>query len=324
MPKQHIIVLSTGGTITSNTDSEQSSTYQSGGVDVADLIAVNAAVSVSCETLASVSSQDVDDHIWDVLLTRIREISMNNAADGIVVSHGTDTLEESAFLLELTLQPTCPIVLVGAMRTANTLGSDGERALANAIQVAAHPQSQGIIAISGDRILQGRTVYKSRTDGIDGFASYPVGELGRVTPQRVDYFTQVMPPVFTEQLTLPSAGHWPSVPIIYVSANMEKSTLLVLRDENIKGVVIAGVGHGNAPRWLMDELQALAAQGKSIVRSTRLNTGHVYRNLEVDDDGLNFIACRSLNPHKSRILLQLLLANDVESPQAQQQYFDHF
>jgi len=324
MSNKRVIILSTGGTIVSKNPSDVSSVYESGGVDISDLISTDITVNVHCEVISSVSSQDMSADIWSKLYTRIKQIKDNNEADGIVISHGTDTLEETAFAFDLTLDLTCPIVFVGAMRTANTLGSDGERALANAIQVASHPDSKGIMVISGDRILLGRTVYKCRTDGIDGFNSYPIGQLGVVTPKQLDYFTLLACSVFQEKFSLPKGNQWPVVPIIYVSATMDRSTLALLELEDVQGVIIAGVGHGNAPKWLIEKLRSLSSNGKGVVRSTRLNTGHVYRNLEVDDDGLNFIACRSLNPQKSQILMQLMIANGISDPTEQQKYFELF
>jgi len=159
------------------------------------------------------------------------------------------------------------------MRTSNTLGADGERALANAIQVASHPVSKSIIAISGHRILLGRTVYKCRTDGIDGFSNYPIGQLGNVMPKQLDYFMKPEPFSLQGRFTWPNKENWPVVPIIFVSANMDKSILFLLRHKNVQGMIIEGVGHGNAPRWLIKELSALSSKGKSVVRSTRLNTG---------------------------------------------------
>ena len=324
MPKKHVIVLSTGGTIVSRTQNDLSSVYETGDVDISDLISEDTNVTVLCEVISSVSSQDMNAVIWSQLHERINQIMSQNEADGIVISHGTDTLEESAFVLELTLSQTCPIVFVGAMRTANTLGSDGERALANAIQVAAHPNSKGVIAISGDRILLGRTIYKCRTDGIDGFSSYPLSQLGVVTPKQFDYFMQPEHAIFQGSFSLPDCDRWPVVPIIYISANMDKSVLALLEYENLQGVVIAGVGHGNAPKWLIERLQNLSSNGKCVIRSSRLNTGHVFRNLEVDDDGLKFIAGRSLSPQKSQILAQLMIANGVSDPAKQQQLFELF
>lgn len=324
MSKKRVIILSTGGTIVSKTQNALSSVYESGDVDISDLISEDANVTVQCEVISYVSSQDMNAVIWSQLHERIKQIMSRNEADGIVISHGTDTLEESAFVLELTLNLTCPIVFVGAMRTANTLGSDGERALANAIQVAAHPDSKGVIAISGDRILLGRTIYKCRTDGIDGFSSYPLSQLGVVTPKQVDYFIQPEYVIFQGSFLLPDCDRWPVVPIIYISANMDKSILALLEYKGLQGVIIAGVGHGNAPKWLIEKLQHLSSNGKYVVRSTRLDTGHVYRNLEVDDDGLNFIVCRSLSPQKSQILVQPMLSVGIIDSVKQQEYFNLF
>jgi L-asparaginase len=196
--RPRILVLATGGTIAGWADSAVAGRYASGEVGIDALLAFATDLGIDAdliaEQVASVGSQDMDAAIWDRLHGRIVEAFANDRADAVIVTHGTDTAEETGFLLDLVLPAGRPVVLVGAMRPGNAIGADGPRNLANAIRIANDPASRGrgVLVILGDTVFGAREVHKALTDGADAFRAFPGGPLGAVSPASLRYFT---PPV---------------------------------------------------------------------------------------------------------------------------------
>lgn len=328
--RPRLLVLATGGTIAGRADSAIAGRYASGEVGIDALLAFTADLGIEAdlvaEPVAAVGSQDMDAAIWDRLHGRIAEVFANDQADGVIVTHGTDTAEETAFLLDLVLPPGRPVVLVGAMRPANVLGADGPRNLANAIRVAGDPASygRGVLVVLGDAVFGARDVRKALTSGTDAFRAVPGGPLATVSPASLRYFAPPVAASWRGRYRLPPLGAWPPVAVLYAHANMDMAVAHAILSTKPAGVVLAGVGHGNASAAVLKALAGAAGQGVSVVRSTHLNEGTVTRNLEVDDDASHFIAGGSLNPQKCRILLQLLIADGVDDIAGQQRIFDGF
>lgn len=303
---QRILVLGTGGTIAGQAHSDASGAYRSGAIAVDGLLPPGPMdVEVTTEQIANIGSQDMTRDIWRRLHARITSAFASDEADGIIITHGTDTLEETGFFLDLTLPAGRPVVLVSAMRPANAVGSDGARNLVCGMTVAASPDSpeRGVLAVLGDRVFTAADAYKATTHGVDGFDSYPRGAVAEVSPSSVTYLSAPLAAPLRGQFEVPD--RLPSVAILYVHADMDVAVVEAVLRSGIEGLVIAGVGHGNAPEPV---LTALAASGLPVVRSSRIGRARVRRNTEVDDDRLGFIAGGTLNPAKCRILLQLLLA----------------
>ncbi|NEG64659.1 asparaginase (plasmid) [Pantoea agglomerans] len=323
-----ILLLATGGTIAGQSANDNHDTYISGSVNAEVLLAstdsAKCHATVHAEDIAAIGSQDMSTQVWHLLHQRIERAFRLDEADGVVITHGTDTLEETAFLLEMTLRTSRPVVIVGAMRPSDAPGADGPRVLNNALIAAASSSSvgRGIIVVSGDTLMDARCAYKAFTSGTEGMLSYPAGPTGRVSPAGIHYFTPPLYGYLRGELSLPHPPGWPRVSIIYVTAAMDEISVRAMLDTSPRGIVLAGVGHGNAPAWLLEALGTESARGTIIVRSSRLNAGTASFDLEVDDTGLGFVAAGSLNPQRSRLLLQLLLCRGLKTPEDIQPVFD--
>ncbi|PZT90264.1 MAG: asparaginase, partial [Citromicrobium sp.] len=248
------------------------------------------------------------------------EALADDGCDGIIVTHGTDTLEETAFLLDLTLPAEKPVVVVGAMRPADAVGYDGLRNFANAVRVAGHPDAagRGVLVVMGDRVFGARDVRKVRTRGAEAFAGFPRESLALVSPSSLEWFGAPwrggVGARFAWQDDLPE------VAIIYVHAALDADAAARQIGPATRGVVVAGVGEGNMPDRVRQHLIRRAADGMAVVRASRADEALVDR--EPQDDANRFVAARALNPQKARILLQLLLADGETDPAAIQRAFD--
>lgn len=317
-----IIVLATGGTIAGQASARTAIGYDAGKVTGADLVAavpgIDKLARISAEQISSIGSQDMNDTVWFDLVHRITDIFAKDQADGVVITHGTDTAEETAFFLNATLPAGKPVVLVGSMRPSTATGADGPANLYEAIEVAASPQSagRGVLVVLNDTIHYARWVQKTNTTSVETFQSANAGPAGYVDPSSVR-FVQPAPHALPP-LHLPPAPPLPRVEIIYSHANMDAAPIDGAVAAGAKGLVLAGVGDGNTSKSALDALAEAARKGVIVVRSTRVGTGFVNRNVEVDDDKLGFAVSLDLNPQKARILLQLLIANGItESRQLQ-------
>lgn len=326
MGQRCIRILATGGTIAGRGGSATGRAYRPGQIGIDQLLAEAAALGLEtvCEAreIAQVGSQDIGWEEWSALHRETEAALADPAVCGIVITHGTDTAEETAFLLYLTLPAGKPVVLTGAMRPADALGSDGMRNLANALRTASDPDAggRGVLVVMSDHVFAARDVRKAATQGAEAFRGFPRGSIGAVTPASLDWFG---PPSRAGE---PARFAWPAslprVDILFAHAAMDRALIDAAIAAGARGLVLAGLGQGNAPRTVLEALGEAAARGIAVVRSSRVDQGLVDRNVEVEDDALGFVAARALNPQKSRILLQLALAGGISEPAAIQAEFD--
>lgn len=321
-----VIVLATGGTIAGQADPRAANAYNAGSVSARQLIqsvpGIDKLASLSAEQIASIGSQDMNDQVWFRLARRIQEISNRNEADAIVVTHGTDTLEETAFFLDNVLHTDKPVVLVGSMRPSTAISADGPANLYEAVEVAAsnRARARGVMIVMDDRIESARWATKTNTTSVETIRSPDTGPIGYVDPASIRFVadrTERRSPVFP----LPSGNQLPRVEIVYAHSNMDSLQIDHAIADKARGIVLAGVGDGNTSKEALDALTRAARKGIVIVRSTRVGAGFVNRNVEVDDDKNGFVVSLDLNPQKARILTQLLVANGVTSPARVQEAF---
>ncbi|MGF6613016.1 L-asparaginase [Paraburkholderia sp. WSM4175] len=321
-----VLVLATGGTISGTADPRSAIGYNSGNVKGQELVrgvpGIEKLASISAEQISNVGSQDMNDKIWLQLARRIDEVFERNEADAIVITHGTDTIEETAFFLSNVLRSDKPVVLVGSMRPGGSASADGPGNLYEAVEVAASPQSigRGVMVVMNDQIHAPRWITKTNTTAVQAFASPNAGAIGYVDPASVRF---VMPAVQSTRaaLSLPASGQLPRVDIVYAHSNMDGRQIDHAIADGAKGIVVAGEGDGDMSKEALAALDRAAAKGIVVVRSTRLVSGFVNRNVEVDDDKRGFVASLDLNPQKARLLTQLLVANGVTDPVKVQQAF---
>ncbi|MXO95062.1 asparaginase [Erythrobacter aquimaris] len=317
-------VLATGGTIAGIAGSAIASDYRAGEIGIEDYLekvgGLGLEAQLSGHQIANIDSGDIGPTVWNALHAAISTALADEGCDGVVVTHGTDTLEETAFLLDLTLPATKPVVVVGAMRPADAVGYDGLRNFANAVRVASDPDAagRGVLVVMGDRVFGARDVRKVRTRGTDAFRGFPRESVGLVTPASLEWFGA--PWREDEASAFAWCDDLPQVVIAYAHAGLCAEEVLRLVGDETRGIVIAGVGEGNMPERVRQELALLAQGGIAVVRASRTDEGLVDR--EAEDTPNGFVAARALNPQKARILLQLLLASGTSDPAAIQRAFD--
>lgn len=321
-----VIVLATGGTIAGQSDPRAADAYNAGSVGAQQLIkavpGIDKLARLSTEQVASIGSQDMNDTVWFQLARRIQKISDKNEADAVVITHGTDTLEETAFFLDKVLHTDKPVILVGSMRPSNAISADGPNNLYEAVEVASCDKAsgRGVMIVLNDRIEGARWATKTNTTSVQTFRSPDSGSIGYVDPASVRFMTSQHAPHYAG-LALPAAGTLPRVEIVYGHSNMDGMQIDDAVANNAKGIVLAGVGDGNTSIAALAALERAIKKGVVVVRSTRVGSGFVNRNVEVDDDKSGFIVSLDLNPQKARILTQLLIANGVTSAAQMQQQF---
>lgn len=324
MTQTHLLVLATGGTIAGMAGSALRHDYRPGQIGVDDYLEQVSTLGLDARLvgrqIANIGSEDIDAAVWTRLHAEISAALGDPACDGVIVTHGTDTAEETAFLLDLTLPTAKPVVLVGAMRPADAVGYDGLRNFANAVRAASDPEAagRGVLVVMGDRVFAARDVRKVRTRGTDAFRGFPRDAVGLVTPSALDWFGA--PWRAGESAAYVYHDALPEVPILYVYGGIAPDAAARVTSDATRGLIVAGVGEGNMPDPLRRELVRLRRSGIVVIRASRLDEGLVDR--EPEDDANGFIAARALNPQKARILVQVLLANGIDDPAAIQAAFD--
>lgn len=322
--RKNLTVLATGGTIAGIAGSAIAPDYRSGEIGIDEYLekvgGLGLEAELSGQQIANIDSADIGPAEWNQLYAAIMKAVADDACSGIIVTHGTDTLEETAFLLDLTVPADKPVVVVGAMRPADAVGYDGLRNFANAARVASDAQAagRGVLVVMGDRVFSARDVRKVRTRGSDAFRGFPRESIGLVTPSSLEWFGA--PWCEGSAAAFGWCKDLPEVVIVYMHAAFSAGELLRHIGDDTRGVVIAGVGEGNMPEPVRQELVRIAQGGIPVVRASRADEGLVDR--ETEDVENRFVAGRALNPQKARILLQLLMANGITDPAAIQSAFD--
>jgi L-asparaginase len=243
-------------------------------------------------------------------LSRIAAAVARSEADGVVITHGTDTLEETGYFLTLVTQGDKPVVLVGSMRPATAISADGPMNLYNGTAVAVDPaaRGRGALIVLNDDIHYAREATKTNTTSLQTFTSPNRGRAGIVLFGKPTFYSPPLPKHGSGSAfagNVPDA--LPKVFIVYAHANVGPEFVDAALAAGAKGIVLAGVGDGNATDPLIQALSAAAKKGVVVVRSSRVGTGTVARNVELDDDKLGFVAAMDLNPQKARVLLRVAL-----------------
>ena len=312
--KANVVILATGGTIAGAGATGTQAAYKSGAVTIDAMLAavpgINDLATIKGEQISNVGSQDMSLAIMLKLANRINDLARSNDVDGIVITHGTDTLEETAFFLNLTVKTDKPVVMVGSMRPSTAVSADGPLNLYNAVGVAADPQARGrgVLVVMNDWIHAAHSLTKTSTTAIQTFMSPLRGLVGTANYGKNDFYTSPSWKHTTQtEFDVSKVSTLPRVDIIFASADMSPDLIDAAAANGAKGIVIAGVGNGNMNKASVTAAANAVQKGVVVVRSSRVVTGVVGRNVEVNDDELGFIASDELNPQKARILLMLAL-----------------
>jgi L-asparaginase len=326
--KHNVTILATGGTIAGAAATGTQSGYSSGAVGIDTMIAgvpgIEKLAVIKGEQISNVGSQDMSFEILLKVANRINELLATPAVDGIVVTHGTDTLEESAFFLNLVVKSDKPVVLVGSMRPSTAVSADGPLNLYNAVGVAADPDARGrgVLVLMNDWIHGAHSLTKTSTTAVQTFMSPLRGLVGVASYGKNDFYNN--PPwkhTTGSEFDVKGVTALPSVDIVYAYLDMPADSIDASVANGAKGIVIAGVGNGNMNKVSVDAAAKAVQKGVIVVRSSRVATGSVGRNVELDDDKLGFVASDELNPQKARILLSLALLKGHDAAAAQKLYY---
>ena len=332
--KSHVKILATGGTIAGISRTPAQSEYCAGQMKIQDMIDavpdLTRLAIISGEQIANVGSQDMSFDILLRLTCRINELMKQEDIQGIVITHGTDTMEETAFFLNLAVNSPKPVVLTGAMRPANAISADGPLNLYNAVAVAADPDARerGVLVVMNDRIHGAHSLTKTNTTSVETFLSPVNGLIGTVNYGKTAYFRfpfrrHTYLSEFSSRFSQPPHPVLPRVDIVYACIDMPPDLIDFSLNAGARGIVIAGDGNGNMNQATVEKAAQKASQGVCIVRSSRVPTGTVSRNVEMNDDTLGFIVSDELNPAKARILLMLGLSETYPRDRIQQLFYSY-
>jgi L-asparaginase len=324
--KPNVVILATGGTIAGAAATGTQSGYKSGAVGIDTMIAavpgIGDLANIKGEQISNVGSQDMSFAILLTVAKRINELAKSDVA-GFVITHGTDTLEESAFFLNLTVKTDKPVVMVGSMRPSTAVSADGPLNLYNAVGVAADPNARGrgVLVVMNDWIHAAHSLTKTSTTAVQTFMSPIRGLVGVAAYGKNDFYTTPAWKHTTQtEFDISKVEAMPRVDIIFADVDMSPDLIDAAVANGAKGIVIAGVGNGNMNKVSIEAAAKAVKKGVVVVRSSRVATGLVGRNVEINDDEMGFIASDELNPQKARILLSLALLSKPTPAQIQKMF----
>jgi L-asparaginase len=328
--KPKIVILATGGTIAGAQADGNAAGYKSGSFAVEDLIKavpnLGNLADITGEQVVNIGSQDMNDEVWLKLAKRLNEVLAQPDVTAVVITHGTDTMEETGYFLSLVTRSTKPVVMVGSMRPATGTSADGPANIYNAVSVAVHPaaRGRGVLILLNDEIHYAREATKTNTTQLDTFRSPNRGKAGMTNSGRV-YFYDALATKHTDKsaFSIDGLSALPRVDIFYAYANVGREYIDQCVKLGCKGIVLAGVGDGNATKTAVTGLADAIKKGVAVVHSSRTNSGITDRNVELNDDEMGSVASMELNPQKARVLLMLGLTRTRDAKKLQE-FFNEY
>ncbi len=328
-PRPAVHVIATGGTI-SNLGS---GARRTGEELIRGIPGLDTTFAVTVEQFSNVASGSITTEHWMALARRIDELFRTRPdLRGVVVTHGTDTMEETAFFLDLTVGSCRPVVLTGAMRRAVDIGAEGPANLYNSIRLAASPSARGrgTMVLLNDEIHAARFVTKANTSRLDAFASPDAGPLGVTDPDTLVFHQPPSRSCGTRTAQAPtfdmkSVGTLPRADIVYSYIGADSVTVNALVNAGARGLVLASVGRGGMTPGQAAAVRRGVDRGVLVIMSSRTGSGRVPLN---EQEGLKdwspgrgaILGAEDLNPQKARILLMLALAR-TQDPREIARYF---
>ncbi len=328
--KPNVHILATGGTIAGAGSSSTASNYTAGQVAIGTLLdavpELQNIANVTGEQVVRIGSQDMNDEVWLILAKRINELLSSPDVDGVVVTHGTDTMEETAYFLNLTVKSDKPVVLVGAMRPSTAISADGPLNLYNAVVTAISKESigKGVLVVMNGIILGAESVTKMHTTSVQTFQAPNSGALGYLFNSKVFYnHAPLKKHTYQSVFDVTNLNSLPKVGIVYSHSNIDADMVSPMLENGYKGIIHAGVGNGNIHKNIFPVLEEARKKGIHVVRSSRVPTGPSTLDNEVDDAHYQFVASQQLNPQKARVLLMLALTKTNDWKEIQE-YFNEY
>ncbi|MBC7858956.1 MAG: type II asparaginase [Burkholderiaceae bacterium] len=327
----NVVILATGGTIAgSGADSTTTIGYTSATIGVERLIAavpeLKKVANVKGEQVFQIASESMTNDHWLKLAKRVNTLLAQPNVDGIVITHGTDTIEETAYFLDLTVKSSKPVVVVGAMRPSTAISADGPVNLYNAVLLAGSKEAvgKGVLVTLNDQINAAREVTKTNTSTTDTFKSPELGMLGYMQGNKAYFYRQsTRKHTADTEFDISALDTLPQVDIVYGYANMNRLALDAFIAGGAKGIIQAGVGDGSVAAQMKTPLLEARKKGVQIVRSSRVGQGIVARNGEANDDEMDTVVSDTLNPQKARILLMLALTKTNNAKDIQRMFYSY-
>jgi L-asparaginase type II len=327
----NVTILATGGTIAgSGATSTTTVGYTAATVGVQNLIRavpeLARVANVSGEQVFQIASENMGNEHWLTLAKRVNALLAQPDVDGIVITHGTDTLEETAYFLNLVVKSRKPVVLVGAMRPSTALSADGPINLYNAVLLAASADAagKGVLVAMNDQIHGARAVTKANTSTLDAFRTPELGLLGYIQGSKPFFYRQsTRRHTVDSEFDVSGLDALPQVDIVYAYANVGPVAVDAFMAAGARGIIHAGVGDGSLAARVVPALKAARAKGAVVVRASRVGQGIVARNGEANDDELDFVVADTLNPQKARILLMLALTKTTSTKEIQRMFYSY-
>ncbi|MDF2875396.1 MAG: ansZ [Sporomusa sp.] len=328
---KNITVLATGGTIAGVSHFPTDTvSYQPAIIPIDEILnqigSIHSTATITCEQLIQIDSADMSHAVWLQLADRINTLLQQQAVDGVVVTHGTDTLEETAYFLNLVIKSQKPVVLVGAMRPSTAISPDGPMNLYNAIILAASPSAwgKGVLVALNDTINCSRDVTKTNTALQDTFKAPELGYLGYIVDNQPHFYR--MPTrkhTYLTEFDIIGITKLPQVEIIYGHVDDSGTLACAAVAAGAQGLVYAGLGNGNMSQHMQHVFSAIQRQGIVVVRGTRVCNGIVTRNGALNDDQYHFVVADTLSPQKARILLMLALMKTNNPDEIQNMFWTY-
>ncbi len=325
--KPNIAVIGTGGTIAGRGESAANTSAYACSVLTTDeiLSAIPEAASLAnlqAEQLLQIGSENFDnDHLLKIG-KRVSEVLKDDDVDGVILTHGTDTIEETAYFLHLTLKSPKPVVVVGSMRPPSAMSSDASLNLYDAISVAIHPASRGkgTLVVANEEIHTARDVMKTNSFKLEAFRS-PYGALGYVVEGVPRYYrAPSRDHTIRTEWSIDALELLPKVDIVYAYGALEQEIIGTVATD-ARGLIFAGTGNGNIAERIVEPLRAATRHGLQVVRASRTGHGVVIRNGAQPDDEYGWIVVDDQPPQKARILLMLALSSQSHERPALQAAF---
>ena len=329
--KPNVVILATGGTIAgAGADATNSATYQAAKVPVDKLIAgipqLTNTANVRGEQVFQIASESFKNDNLVTLGKRVSALAKQNDVDGIVITHGTDTTEETAYFLNLVVKTDKPIVVVASMRPGTAMSADGMLNLYNAVAVAGSKEARGkgVLVTMNDEIQSGRDVSKMINIKTEAFKS-PWGPLGMVVEGKSYWFRlPAKRHTMDSEFDIKDIKSLPNVGIAYSYGNVDDTAYKALAQSGAKAIIHAGTGNGSVSSSVVPTLQALRKDGVQIIRSSHVNSGgFVLRNAEQPDDKNDWVVAHDLNPQKARILAMVALTKTQDSKELQRIFWEY-
>lgn len=330
LAKSDVFILATGGTISGAGDSKTGAKYSAAKVDITQILTsvphIKNLANISAQQIFNKASQDLENKDLIILAKRVDELIRQRNIDGIVITHGTDTIAQTAYFLNLVVRSRKPIILVGSMRPSTSISADGPLNLYNGVALASSKKARnhGTMVLLNDNIYLARDVRKSHTTNAASFIDDNFGAIGQVYFGDVEIYRKSLKRhSFNSSFDIRKINDLAKVDIIFGHGNFDYNVIDYYIKSGSKAIILAGVGDGNINKKTLDKLKQAREEGIFIIRSNRGFRGKVIKNVEINDDEYGFVVANNLSPQKARILAMVALTK-IDNHKDLQKIFDQY